>query len=220
MTLQEELDALRLKVQDVAGGEIAPGHNEFVQGIQDSGKLEQVPKLGDIAPAFMLPDDKGNIISSHTLLEKGPLIISFFRGDWCVFCSLELRALQRSLVDFQKLGASLVGISPQSVSYSHMAADKRNVQYQVLSDEGNKIADNYGLMFSMPNQMINAFNTFGLDLNTINGTPSSVDVPVPATFVLDAKGRVVYRFVDADYTKRAEPAAIIASLMEINAQAA
>jgi peroxiredoxin len=219
MTLQEELDALRLKVQGNTEG-AAPGHTEFVQNIQNSGKLEQVPRLGDVAPGFVLPDDKGDIIESSTLLQKGPLIISFFRGDWCVFCSLELRALQRSLADFQKLGASLVGISPQSVSYSHMAADKRNVQYKVLSDEGNKIADNYGLMFSMPNQMVNAFNTFGLDLKAINGTPSSVDVPVPATFVLDAKGRIVYRFVDADYTKRAEPAAIIASLMEINAQAA
>ncbi|EAY30326.1 peroxiredoxin-like family protein [Microscilla marina] len=220
MTLQEELDTLKAKAQSANGGETVLGHHDFVQDINNSGKLEQVPQLGDIAPPFMLPDDKGNIVSSNTLLEKGPLIISFFRGDWCVFCSLELRALQRSLAEFKKLGASLIGISPQSVSYSHMVADKRNVQYNVLSDEGNKIADSYGLMFSMPNQMINAFSAFGVDLKAINGSQSSVDVPVPATFVLNAEGRVVYRFVDADYTKRAEPAAIIASLMEINAQAA
>lgn len=217
MTLQEEINALKARA---AGPLVPPGHDDFLDNINGSGKLEEVPRLGEIAPPFMLPDDKGNIVSSHTLLQRGPLIISFFRGDWCVFCSLELRALQRSLAEFEKLGAGLVGISPQSVAYSHMSADKRNVKYKVLSDEGNKIANNYGLMFTMPNQMVNAFNAFGIDLAAINGNQRSVNVPVPATFVLNKEGRIVYRFVDADYTKRAEPGDIIASLMEINSKAA
>ena len=217
MTLQEELNALRTKA---AKGLAAQGHDYFVKDINQSGRLNQVPEKGDLAPSFVLPDDKGNLVSSEELLKRGPLIVSFYRGDWCVFCNLELRALQRSLAEFQRFGASLVGISPQSVAYSHMNADKRNVQYQVLSDAGNKIANQYGLMFSMPESMINAYKTFGLDLAQVNGKRNGVDVPVPATFVINTDGRIVYRFLDADYTKRAEPADIIACLMDISSKAA
>lgn len=217
MTLQEELKALRIKASE---GLKAQGHDNFLNTIEQSGKLEKVPLVGDMAPPFVLPDKAGNLVSSTALLKRGPLIISFYRGDWCVFCNLELRALQRSLAEFERFGASLVGISPQSVAYSHMTADRRNVQYQILSDEGNVIANNYGLMFSMPEQMVSAFNSFGIDIANINGGQNKVEVPVPATFVVDTNGRIAYRFLDPDYTKRAEPADIIASLMEIGANVA
>ncbi|OJJ21282.1 hypothetical protein BKI52_12020 [marine bacterium AO1-C] len=188
----------------------------FINDIRDSGKLAKVPQIGELAPSFNLPDETNRLVSSISLLEKGPLIISFFRGDWCAFCNLELRALQRSLAEFQKFGASLVGISPQTVSYAHMMGDRRNVEYQVLSDAGNKIADNYGLMFTMPDELRNAYKAFGVDIAQINNNPSSADVPVPATFVVNTDGLVSYRFVDADYTKRAEPSEIIANLMAIS----
>lgn len=217
MTLQEELNTLRTKA---AKGLAARGHNDFIANINQSGKLNMVPKVGDLAPSFVLPDDKGNMVSSEVLLQRGPLIVSFYRGDWCVFCNLELRALQRSLAEFKKFGASLVGISPQSVAYSHMTSDRRNIQYQVLSDEGNRIADNYGLMFSMPQQMVNAYNSFGIDISKINGSSNNSQLPVPATFVVNTDGRIAYRFLDADYTRRAEPAEIIACLMELGYRAA
>ncbi|OJJ21284.1 hypothetical protein BKI52_12030 [marine bacterium AO1-C] len=217
MTLKEELNALRTRA---AKGLAAQGHDAYIDGISQSGRLAEVPSTGDIAPSFVLPDDKGNFVSSEVLLQRGPLIVSFYRGDWCVFCNLELRALQRSLAEFLRYGASLVGISPQTVAYSHMNADRRNVQYQILSDSGNKIANEYGLMFSMPQQMVNAFNTFGIDIAKVNGGQNQVEVPVPATFVINTDGRVAYRFLDADYTKRAEPSEIIACLMDIRSKVA
>jgi len=215
MTLKEELDALKARA---AKG--VAGHDSFVNGIKKSGRLARVPSVGELAPSFILPDDKGNFVSSEILLQRGPLIVSFYRGDWCVFCNLELRALQRSLAEFLRYGASLVGVSPQTVAYSHMNADRRNVQYQILSDSGNKIANEYGLMFSMPQQMVNAFNTFGIDIAKVNGGQNKVEVPVPATFVINTDGRVAYRFLDADYTQRAEPAEIIACLMDIRSKVA
>ena len=212
MTLQEELDAMR---QKAAGMDFFKVHENVSEDLRSSNKLANVPLVGETAPPFNLPDEADHLVSSGSLLEKGPLIISFFRGDWCAFCNLELRALQRSLAEFQKFGASLVGISPQTVSYSHMMADRRNVQYQVLSDEGNKIANDYGLMFTMPEELRNAYKTFGIDIAQINNNPSTAEVPVPATFVVNTDGLISYRFVDADYTKRAEPSEIIANLMTI-----
>lgn len=197
------------KLQDIVD-------KDFINGIRKSGKLARVPQIGATAPSFNLPNEQNELISSVDLLKQGPLIISFFRGDWCAFCNLELRALQRSLADFQKFGASLVGISPQTVAYAHMMGDRRNVEYEVLSDSGNKIANEYGLMFTMSEALRNVYKTFGVDIAQINNNPTSADVPVPATFVVNTDGRISYRFVDADYTKRAEPSAIIASLMTIN----
>jgi len=207
MTPKEEMDTHKL--QDIVD-------EGFINDIRNSGRLAKVPQIGEMAPSFSLPDETNHLVSSVSLLEKGPLIISFFRGDWCAFCNLELRALQRSLAEFQKFGASLVGISPQTVSYAHMMSDRRNVQYQVLSDTGNKIADSYGLMFTMPNELQNAYKAFGVDIAQINNNPASADVPVPATFVVNTNGLISYRFVDADYTKRAEPSEIIANLMTIS----
>ncbi|OJJ21283.1 hypothetical protein BKI52_12025 [marine bacterium AO1-C] len=214
MTLQEELQAMREKA---ASTDLFQIHETVTEDLRRTNKLANVPLVGEVAPPFSLPDEGNHLVSSISLLEKGPLIISFFRGDWCAFCNLELRALQRSLAEFQKFGASLVGISPQTVSYAHMVADRRNVQYQVLSDAGNKIADSYGLMFTMPNELRNAYKAFGVDIAQINNNPSSAEVPVPATFVVNTDGLVSYRFVDADYTKRAEPSDIIANLMAISA---
>ncbi|HAS41601.1 MAG TPA: alkyl hydroperoxide reductase [Microscillaceae bacterium] len=214
MTLQEELQAMREKA---SSGDFFQIHETVIEDLRKTDKLANVPVIGSVAPPFNLPDEENHLVSSTFLLKKGPLIISFFRGDWCAFCNLELRALQRSLAEFQKFGASLVGISPQAVSYSHMMADRRNVQYQVLSDSGNKIADSYGLMFTMPNELQNAYKAFGIDIAQINNNPSSAEVPVPATFVVNTDGLISYRFVDADYTKRAEPSEIIANLMTISA---
>ena len=214
MTLQEELQAMREKA---SSGDFFQIHETVIEDLRKTDKLANVPVIGSVAPPFNLPDEENHLVSSTFLLKKGPLIISYFRGEWCAFCNLELRALQRSLAEFQKFGASLVGISPQAVSYSHMMADRRNVQYQVLSDSGNKIADSYGLMFTMPNELQNAYKAFGIDIAQINNNPSSAEVPVPATFVVNTDGLISYRFVDADYTKRAEPSEIIANLMTISA---
>lgn len=212
MTLKEELEALKNIASKNLQDQV---HDGFIEDIRHSGKLASVPRLGDVAPSFVLPDEENNMVSSEELLKKGPLIISFYRGDWCAFCNLELRTLQKSLAEFRRFGASLVGISPQRLAYSHMTADRRNIQYQVLSDKGNVIANDYGLMFTMPDEIVNAYNAFGIDIAMINDNASSVEVPVPATFVVNTNGRISYRFVDADYTKRAEPAAIIANLMSI-----
>ena len=214
MILQEELQAMREKA---SGMDFFQIHKTVIEDLRRTDQLANVPLVGQTAPPFNLPDEENHLVSSVSLLEKGPLIISFFRGDWCAFCNLELRALQRSLAEFQKFGASLVGISPQTVSYAHMVSDRRNVQYQVLSDNGSKIADSYGLMFTMPDALQNAYKAFGVDVAQINNNPSSADVPVPATFVVNTNGLISYRFVDADYTKRAEPSEIIANLMAISA---
>ncbi len=86
MTLQEELMAMRQKLSNM---EFFSKHEQVTEDLRQSNKLANVPKIGDIVPPFNLPDESNQLVSSTTLLANGPLIISFFRGDWCAFYNLE-----------------------------------------------------------------------------------------------------------------------------------
>jgi len=190
----------------------------FTDSILKKGELN-FPKPGERAPGFILPNENGENVSLEGLLTKGPVIMSFFKGNFCSFCDLELKALQRSLPQFEKHGAILLGISPHTVSVSFDLKSQKNLSYTILSDKGNEIAEKYGLRFKMQEKLLNAFESFGLgDLTPVFGDSgeNTATMPIPGTFVIDMSGKVIFTFVDVDHSKRAEPSEIIASLMSIN----
>jgi peroxiredoxin len=212
MSLEKELEEMRKSSGYVFEEDM------FTDSILHKGELTY-PKTGDIAPAFVLPNEKGENVSLEGLLKQGPVIISFFKGNFCRFCDVELKALQRSLPQFEKYGAILLGISPHTVSVSFELKTEKNLSYTILSDRGNEIAEKYGLRFRMQDKLRNAFESFGLgDLTPLFGDSgeNTNTMPIPGTFVIDMSGKVIFTFVDVDHTKRAEPSDIIASLMSIN----
>jgi peroxiredoxin len=145
-----------------------------------------------------LRDTLGKQVTSGSLLGNGPIVITFYRGEWCPICNLALHHLQKHLDEFAAKGVQLVAISP-------MLPD---LKFTVLSDEGNKYAKQLGILFPMPDTLRPVFDKFGHNLKRDNGDDSFV-VPVPATFLVDQKGIVRNAFVDTDYTKRVEPATIL-----------
>ena len=175
------------------------------------------PVVGDQAIPFTLPNVNNENISLESLLVKGPVILSFFRGGWCNYCQIELKALQRSMPEFEKLNASLVGISPSVISVKDITQGQITVSYAVLSDIGNSVAENYGLRFQMTKELVDIFDGFGLDMEEIHAVSGdeSENLPIPATFVIDQNMNIVFSFVDPDHTKRADPTEIIAALMSI-----
>ncbi len=190
----------------------------FSDSILQKGPLSH-PKVGDKAPDFVLPNEKGDIVSLQELLKSGPVILSFFKGNFCGFCDLELKALQRSLPQFEKYGAILLGISPHTVSVSFELKTQKSLTYTILSDSGNEIAEKYGLRFKLQPMLLTAFASFGMsDLTPMFGDTgeNTNTMPIPGTFVIDVTGKIVYAFVDVDHSKRAEPSDIIACLMSIN----
>ena len=176
------------------------------------------PKLGADAPHFSLPNENGVQFDMNELLNRGPIILSFFKGEWCSYCDLELKNLQRSIVDFDKYGATVLGISPHTISISYKLKEQKELSYNILSDSGNKIAEQYGLKFPLSTAFSDAMAGFGLDFPTLNEGQSKGEesLPIPGTFVIDRGGKIIYSFVDTDHTKRAEPADIIASLMSVS----
>ena len=179
--------------------------------LEASGLAEQSLSVGAPAPDFSLPNATGDQVTLSKLLAQGPVVLAFYRGGWCPYCSIELRALQSRISEISAAGATLVAISPQTPDNSLSTAEKLELEFPVLSDVGNQVARDYGLVFSLPEDLRGVYAGWGLDIATANGD-ESFELPLPATFVIGADGIVAWKFADADYTKRAEPDEVIAAL--------
>jgi len=183
--------------------------------LMQSGLAAQSIKSGDQAPPFALPNAVGKTVVLAELLKNGPVVINFYRGAWCPYCNLELRALQEALPQFQALGAQLVAISPNTPDHSLSSIEKHALTFAVLTDAHNALARQYGLLFTMSEAVRPIYQQIGFDIPAHNGD-DTWELPFPATYVVDQSGMVVYSFVNADYTKRAEPATIVAVLQALH----
>ena len=206
----------RLKEQNAAGrARLAPDVlsviDEATAHLGSSGLVEASLNVGAVAPDFSLPVATGAMISLSSLLIKGPVVLAFYRGGWCPYCSTELRALQAKLPEITAAGATLVAISPQTPDNSISTAEKFELAFPVLSDQGNAVAESFGLVFSLPESLRELYRGFGYDLPAVNGD-ATFRLPLPATYVIESNGVIAWRFADADYTKRAEPDDVIAIL--------
>ena len=168
-------------------------------------------QVGDRAPAFSLPNAQGREVALYDALAAGPVVLNFYRGGWCPFCNLELSALQRRLPEFEALGAQLIGVSPETPDTSLSTIERSQLGFEVLSDQGNRIATLYGLLMEVDATLRPMYLAAGFDLPAFNGDPSW-QLPLPATYVIAGDGRVVAAFVDKDYTHRMEPDAIVDAL--------
>jgi len=176
-----------------------------------NGAGRGVLRAGSIAPPFRLPDARGGEVSLHDQLARGPVVLAFYRGAWCPYCDLTLRAYQEVLPRIHALGASLVAVSPQVPDESLATADKKSLAFPVLSDAANRVARQYGLVFGVPIRLDAIHKGFGIDLAKSNGDTSN-ELPVPGTFIVDRNGRIAFAFADADYRARLEPAELLRQL--------
>lgn len=218
MSLNQRIAELRAENQAKIPAEFRAVMAQATKDLATSGILDQVRREGDRIPEITLPNAVGNPIRVQDLLAHGPVVISFYRGEWCPYCNLELRALQQALPDIQAQGATLVAISPETPDHSLSAAEKHELTFEVLSDVGNQVARQFGLVFQLPSELLPIYEKFGIDIAAHNGD-ESYELPIPATYVVDRNGTIVHEFVDADYTRRLEPIEIVEALTQIRAVA-
>ena len=168
--------------------------------------------VGEQAPRFVLPNPDGEPVSLDERLTQGPVVLTFFRGDWCPICNLQLRALQRALPEIENAGASLIAVSPQALSHALTLTEKAELTFDVLSDVDQKVIRDYRLQFTMPQQAKDVYlGIVALDLGKQNAD-GSWNLPVPGTFIIDRQGSVRKRHVTADFTLRMEPEDVLAAL--------
>jgi peroxiredoxin len=147
-------------------------------------------------------------VSSADLLAKGPLVLTFYRGVWCPYCNMELQALQAFLPTLLDAGANLVAISPQIAANSRKSVRTNGLQFPILSDTHNDVADAFGLRFELPDYLIELYKNLRNDLPTFNDDPSWT-LPMPARYVIGQDGVIRYAEVNPDYTQRPEPEAML-----------
>lgn len=177
-----------------------------------SGLAKTALQIGDQAPSIVLRNAKGEIVDVSALLKRGPVIVTFYRGGWCPYCNLELRAFQRVLPEIEAAGASLVAISPEKPDDTLSTSEKNVLTFEVLSDVGQKVGRAFGLVYEFSDELKTAYNGFGLDIPAKNGVADEWVLPISATYVIDHDGIIIYAYTDPDYRDRADPADVIAAL--------
>jgi peroxiredoxin len=221
MSLQAKLDAFKADFEagkppyNVPRSVIETMHRSTAELI-GSGAATRARKAGDMAPSFSLKDPEGNVVNSEDLLKRGPLVVSFYRGVWCPYCNMDLQALEAAKPEFDKYGASLVAISPQTAPNSRKSVRQNNLTFPLLSDVKGKVSAAFGLRFNLPDYLIELYKGLKNDLPTFNDD-SSWTLPMPARYVIGQDRTILYSEVNPDYTRRPEPEDMIPVLQTATA---
>jgi len=183
-------------------------HARVIAELKGNHFAENVLATGSKAPFFELGDHNGKLVSSADRLSRGRLVTCFFRGRWCPFCVGQLEAMNLIVPAIEQAGASLLAISPQTVQQSFFMADQHQLRFPLLSDAGNKVARQFGLVYRVPEEQQAIYRRAFINLPFANGD-DSWELPIPATFILDRDGAVLYASANEDYTERPEPSDIL-----------
>ena len=209
MSLEQEL--ARLRAEAAADEKLQAAYEDLVSRLGRAETAERALKVGAAMPSFALPNAEGRLVASDELLDRSPLVVNFFRGDWCPYCLQVLKALESALPDIEAAGGRLVALTPDTGR--HLADTKRvlRLSYEILSDIDGAVGLQFGVLFRAPAAYREVLAGFGIDLAERHGNEAWF-IPMPASFVVDRAGIIRYAFVDVDFTRRAEPAEIVAAV--------
>ena len=190
-------------------------HAQAVAELKQRDLAANVLPVGSKAPDFELPDHEGKLISSADLLSRGRLVLCFIRGRWCPFCVGQMEAMNLVLPEIERAGATFVAISPQTVKQSFFMHDQHKLRFPLLSDAGNEVARQFGLSYRVPALQESVYRRAFVNLPFTNGD-DSWELPIPATYIIDRDGPVLYASANEDYTERPEPLDIVSSLHRLS----
>jgi peroxiredoxin len=193
-------------------------HAQAVAELKARRLAANILPVGSQAPVFIQPDHDGKPVSSSDLLDHGPVVLCFIRGRWCPFCVGQMEAMNLVLSQIVQAGASLVAISPQTIKQSYFMHDQHKLRFSLLSDAGNQIARQFGLNYRVPEYQESLYRRAFVNLPLANGD-ESWELPIPATYIIDRDGTVLYTSASEDYTERPEPAEIVRTLKPAAAKA-
>jgi peroxiredoxin len=207
-TLRDQLEAYA-----AAGREIFPAYGDavdrLVARIHENGGGENAPRPGDPMPPFMLPDDSGKIVTLNSLIANGPVAVMFFRGHWCPYCRLNVRAVIQAMDQIKAMNAQVVAIMPEVQEYAEKFKTEAGAPFPVLTDLDNGYALSLNLAIWLGTEIQLLLSYY--DMSGFHGNDGWV-LPIPATFVVGRDGLVKARFVDPDFRKRMQIDDLLAAL--------
>ncbi|MDO6759715.1 peroxiredoxin-like family protein [Tamlana sp. 2_MG-2023] len=211
-TLKSQLDEKKANFELKADDYKKKIYAEGIESVENSGITSSAKQVGDQAPDFTLKNALGEPVSLSDYLKEGKVVLTWYRGGWCPYCNLTLHELQGELANFKANGATLIALTPELPDESMSTSEKNDLEFEVLSDLGNKVAKEYGIVFKLTDEVAEAYNA-AFDMNNHNGDASN-ELPLAATYIINQNGEIEYAFLDADYRNRAEPSALTTFLEE------
>ena len=203
-SLQDQLDEITANTRKLVQAERLAVGERAVEELFSTGIEERILQVGALAPEFALHDSSGRMVRSCDLLAVGPLVVNFFRGRWCPYCVTELETWRNRYGQLRERGALLVAISPETQRQSDFAVQQHGLPFPLLHDPGAKVAEEFGLVYTVPEYHQRYLKSIMVNLPFLNGE-SSWRLPMPATYVLGQDGRVMFAEAHADFRVRPEP---------------
>ncbi len=211
-SLQDQLDEITSNTRRLVQPERLAIGERALEELFHTGIEERILPIGALAPEFELNDSSGRMVRSRDLLAIGPLVLDFFRGRWCSYCVTELETWRDLHPQLKEMGASLVAISPETQRQSDsLAVQQHRIPFPLLHDPGAKLAEQFGLVYTVPEYHQKYLKSIMVNLPFINGE-SSWRLPLPATYVVDQNRRILFAEAHADFRVRPEPHDAIAAL--------
>jgi peroxiredoxin len=209
--LQDQLDEITQRTRKLVQPERLATGERAIAELFSSGIEGNILAVGAQAPEFSLPNGAGKLVRSSDLLAVGPLVINFFRGRWCPYCVHELEAWQQMYTLVRQRHALLVGISPQTVRQNDFAGGQHGLTFPLLSDEGNWVARQFGLDYTVPAYHQKYYRSILINIPFMNGE-QSWRLPIPATYVIAQDRTILYARAYADFRVRPEPSEVLSVL--------
>jgi peroxiredoxin len=186
-------------------------HDRTVARLKAEGIVARAAGKGAIAPPFELKDHDGKLVSSADLLGRGRLVLCFIRGRWCPFCVGQMEVMNMIASQIEAAGANLVAISPQTEKQAYFMHDQHKLRFPLLVDSNNAVARKFGLVYRVPDEQQGLYRRTFVNLQMANGD-ESWELPIPATYVVDRDGTIVFAAANEDYTERPEPLDVVAAV--------
>lgn len=220
MSLPDKLDAFKATVES---GQppynlpraIVDAMHRHTDELIASGQAARASKAGDKAPTFALQDADGNRVDLASLLARGPVVLTFYRGVWCPYCNMDLQALEAARPEIEARGATMVAISMQTAANSRKSATQNKLGFPILNDPRGEVAHAFGLRFALPDYLIDIYrHAFKNNLAVVNDDPSWT-LPMPARYIIGQDGTIAYAEVNPDYTQRPDPSELLPTLDQL-----
>jgi peroxiredoxin len=205
MNFQERLKKRIISFEENATPRFLKIVHDDIKRLKVSGQVNSVLKVGVQMPAFELSDQNGTLVSTNELLEDGPLVVTFYRGFWCAFCNLDLANLNHYVPEIESLGAKMITLSPEKTDYSKKIRARQKLNFNILFDNGNAVAEKFGLKHHVGKDLIELYlSAFNVNLKQYHGN-NEWALPMPARFLIDQSGIIRYAESKADYRERPDP---------------
>ncbi|OOZ36421.1 peroxiredoxin-like family protein [Solemya velesiana gill symbiont] len=209
--LKDNIDAYNAAKKEKVPQEILTTMAQCTEELKGSGIESRALRAGDTMPDFELHNQHGESRRLSDYLAESTVVLNVYRGGWCPYCNMEMKALHDVLPQIEARGARLIGLTPETPDKAMSTAERNEIEIDILSDAGNRVAEQMGLVFELPQALRPIYEKIGIDIPAYNGD-DSFKLPVPATYIIGQDGVIVYDFVNADYTLRLEPAEIVSML--------